>query len=413
MSDNASGSVSKPKAISSLAKRPSEVTRQGTQKIKFVPTLPARRNKDVEPTLDIIPAPSNDRGRGRGRGRGDGSGRGRGGPRPPAEMVASGPFALGPAMAGTSSSRRFAQAATPIATPSRTEASSLGAGLSQTAAPKIKQESKKEEQDEEAYSDPDEGVEIIDMENVRQMDWMAPDSLRKEKEKRLKKEDPDASGGLRSVSFHSASHHVVVDRGARIMDAPDEEDDEADGRELETMFDGDFGITNHKQDADNVSQHLYLFQFPSPFPTFSKKGGDNVQEETPLTQASKKVTFAPDVKVETEVQPSSRGPSAPAETKEELDGLVGHLEVYRSGARKIRLGNGIVLDVSPASQPSFLEHAVHLDMQENKLAILGEIFRHYLVAPDVDALLAAMDALDSGPQTVLAGEENLIRMDVT
>ncbi|KAJ3737437.1 RNA polymerase III RPC4-domain-containing protein [Lentinula guzmanii] len=397
MSDNASGSVSKPKAISSLAKRPSEVTRQGTQKIKFVPTLPARRNKDVvksEPTLDIIPAPSNDRGRGRGRGRGEGSGRGRGGPRPPAEMVASGPFALGPAMAGTSSSRRFAQAATPIATPSRTEASSLGAGLSQTAAPKIKQESKKEEQEEEAYSDPDEGVEIIDMENVRQMDWMAPDSLRKEKEKRLKKEDPDA-----------------LDRGTRVMDAPDEEDDEADGRELETMFDGDFGITNH--DADNVSQHLYLFQFPSPFPTFSKKRSDNVQEETPLTQASKKVTFAPDVKVETEVQPSSRGPSAPAETKEELDGVIGHLEVYRSGARKIRLGNGIVLDVSPASQPSFLEHAVHLDMQENKLAILGEIFRHYLVAPDVDALLAAMDALDSGPQTVLAGEENLIRMDVT
>ncbi|KAJ3794472.1 RNA polymerase III RPC4-domain-containing protein [Lentinula aff. detonsa] len=397
MSDNASGSVSKPKAISSLAKRPSEVTRQGTQKIKFVPTLPARRNKDVvksEPTLDIIPAPSNDRGRGRGRGRGEGSGRGRGGPRPPAEMVASGPFALGPAMAGTSSSRRFAQAATPIATPSRTEASSLGAGLSQTAAPKIKQESKKEEQDEEAYSDPDEGVEIIDMENVRQMDWMAPDSLRKEKEKRLKKEDHDA-----------------LDRGTRIMDAPDEENDEADGSELETMFDGDFGITNH--DADNVSQHLYLFQFPSPFPTFSKKRSDNVQEETTLTQASKKVTFAPDVKVETEVQPSSRGPSAPAETKEELDGVIGYLEVYRSGARKIRLGNGIVLDVSPASQPSFLEHAVHLDMQENKLAILGEIFRHYLVAPDVDALLAAMDALDSGPQTVLAGEENLIRMDVT
>ncbi|KAJ3998064.1 RNA polymerase III RPC4-domain-containing protein [Lentinula boryana] len=394
MSDNASGSASKPKAISSLAKRPSEVTRQGTQKIKFVPTLPARRNKDVEPTLDIIPALSNDRGRGRGRGRGEGSGRGRGGPRPPAEMVASGPFALGPAMAGTSSSRRFAQAATPIATPSRTEASSLGAGLSQAAAPKIKQESKKEEQDEEAYSDPDEGVEIIDMENVRQMDWMAPDSLRKEKEKRLKKEDPDAS-----------------ERGTRIMDAPDEEDDEADGRELETMFDDDFGTTNH--DEANVSQHLYLFQFPSPFPTFSTKGSDNVQEETPLTQASKKVTFAPDVKVETEVQPSSRGPSVPAEIKEELDGLIGHLEVYRSGARKIRLGNGIVLDVSPASQPSFLEHAVHLDMHENKLAILGEIFRHYLVSPDVDALLAAMDALDSGPQTVLAGEENLIRMDIT
>ena len=36
--------------------------------------------------------------------------------------------------------------------------------------------------EEEEYSDPDEGVEMVDMENVRQMDWMAPESLRKEKE---------------------------------------------------------------------------------------------------------------------------------------------------------------------------------------------------------------------------------------
>lgn len=56
---------------------------------------------------------------------------------------------------------------------------------------------------------------------------------------------------------------------------------------------------------------------------------------------------------------------------------------------------------------------MHLDMKENKLTILGELFRHYLVAPDIDALLNAMDALDSGSQTVLAGEENLIRMDIT
>lgn len=57
-----------------------------------------------------------------------------------------------------------------------------------------------------------------------------------------------------------------------------------------------------------------------------------------MTPGSKKVTFAPDVKLETE------GLSSTAEVKE-LDGLIGHLEVYRSGARKIRLANGIVLDV--------------------------------------------------------------------
>ncbi|KAJ3761840.1 RNA polymerase III RPC4-domain-containing protein [Lentinula raphanica] len=403
MSDSASGSGSKPKAISSLAKRPSEVTRQGTQKLKFVPTLPARRSKDVvktEPAPDTIPAASsNDRGRGRGRGRGEGTGRGRGAARAPVEMVASGPFALGPAMAGTSSSRRFAQAATPIATPSRAEASSLGVGLSRTAAPSIKreeQDTKKEEQDEEVYSDPDEGVEIIDMENVRQMDWMAPDNLKKEKAKRPKKEDPDA-----------------LVRGGSVVEPQDDEDDEEDRKELVAMFD-DLGVANHTKDADVNTQRLYLFQFPQPFPTFSAKADDNVHKEAPANPASKKVTFAPDVKTESDIQPSSsRDPSAPAEKKEELDGIIGHIEVYRSGARKIRLGDNIVLEVSPASQPSFLEHAVHLNMNESKLAILGEIYRHYSVAPDVDALLAAMDALDNRPQTVLAGEETLIRMDTT
>ena len=39
----------------------------------------------------------------------------------------------------------------------------------------------------EVYSEPDEGVEIIDMEHVHEMDWMAPESLRKEKERKRKK----------------------------------------------------------------------------------------------------------------------------------------------------------------------------------------------------------------------------------
>ena len=52
-----------------------------------------------------------------------------------------------------------------------------------------------EEDEAEAYSDPDEGVEIVDMENVRTMDWMAPESLRKEKnpskKKKVKAEEVD------------------------------------------------------------------------------------------------------------------------------------------------------------------------------------------------------------------------------
>ena len=63
----------------------------------------------------------------------------------------------------------------------------------------------------EVYSDPDEGVEIVDMENVRQMDWMAPESLRKEKEAdrkkekkevAVKKEEEGAAAGLLRKGAH-------------------------------------------------------------------------------------------------------------------------------------------------------------------------------------------------------------------
>jgi len=64
---------------------------------------------------------------------------------------------------------------------------------------------------------------------------------------------------------------------------------------------------------------------------------------------AKKVSFAADVKSDIDaVSASSRTAStAPSETKkpEPVDGLIGQLEVYRSGAVKIRLANNILLDV--------------------------------------------------------------------
>ncbi len=45
------------------------------------------------------------------------------------------------------------------------------------------------DEDVEVYSDPDDGVEIVDMRNVQAMDWMAPESLKSEskREKTKKK----------------------------------------------------------------------------------------------------------------------------------------------------------------------------------------------------------------------------------
>jgi DNA-directed RNA polymerase III subunit RPC4 len=60
--------------------------------------------------------------------------------------------------------------------------------------------------DEEVYSDPDEGVEIVDMEDVRQMDWMAPESLRKERPARkIKKENALDGAGRIYLKFRVTS----------------------------------------------------------------------------------------------------------------------------------------------------------------------------------------------------------------
>lgn len=152
-----------------------------------------------------------DQGRGRGRGRGRGDGRGTAPARQPMEMTASGPFAMGPLLAGQSSRRGAPRSNfTPVG-PSRSGggSSSLGATLSGTRAPSLKKEQGKDDNistkinDEDEYSDPDEGVEIVDMEQVRQMDWMAPESLHREKNDgkrkkaiRLKKELPTQEQGV-------------------------------------------------------------------------------------------------------------------------------------------------------------------------------------------------------------------------
>jgi DNA-directed RNA polymerase III subunit RPC4 len=87
--------------------------------------------------------------------------------------------------------------------------------MSGTRAPSLKKEKEREIapsklNDYDEYSDPDEGVEIVDMENVRQMDWAAPESLhrdmnegRRERAIKIKKEVPAAAGKPNTFSRRS------------------------------------------------------------------------------------------------------------------------------------------------------------------------------------------------------------------
>lgn len=124
-------------------------------------------------------------------------------------MIASGPFAMGPALAGTSARRTAPRSNfTSIVPLGPATGASLGNNLSNTPAPQLKRDKQhenslgstaekesKRESDEEIYSEPDEGVEIVDMEDVGKLDWMAPETVqtqrREQKRKKLDKVEVD------------------------------------------------------------------------------------------------------------------------------------------------------------------------------------------------------------------------------
>jgi len=95
-----------------------------------------------------------------------------------------------------------------------TDAAALGANLTKTPAPTLKKECVERradtDEDAEVYSDPDEGVEIVDMRNVHAMDWMAPESLKwesnreKTKKKALKAKKEGEQAMLKRKGTHAS-----------------------------------------------------------------------------------------------------------------------------------------------------------------------------------------------------------------
>lgn len=117
------------------------------------------------------------------------------------------------------------------------------------------------------------------------------------------------------------------------------------------------------QETDIRQERLYFFQFPNPFPTYLAKiisQADPTPVGIDYTAApGKKVSFASDSKppsaeVSVGTTASSNATNdgqntSAEETAPKIDGIIGQLEVHRSGAVKMRLGNGIVMDVGKSS----------------------------------------------------------------
>jgi DNA-directed RNA polymerase III subunit RPC4 len=106
---------------------------------------------------------------------------------------------------------------------------------------------------------------------------------------------------------------------------------------------------------------LFFFQFPAPFPSFKSIPSqtsqpkkvkfadeadvdmeDNSDDPTTKAAATPKVSTS----AATSQKPTDKGKAKEVpEEQKQVDGVIGQLEVYRSGAVKMRLGNGILLEV--------------------------------------------------------------------
>jgi len=68
--------------------------------------------------------------------------------------------------------------------------------------------------------------------------------------------------------------------------------------------------------------------------------------------------------------------------------------------------------VTGATQPSFLQQAVHVNMEKKRLHVMGEVNKRFVVSPDLDTLLHAMELRDQTEANAMSIDDtNLIRMD--
>jgi len=144
------------------------------------------------------------------------------------------------------------------------------------------------------------------------------------------------------------------------------------------------------------SQKLYFFQFPTPFPTFEVEERPMDAPDLKGKAPEKRVTFTADTKPAglNGVGDTKSGPEVLKEAepvKAKPSGEIGQLEVYASGAVKIRLGNNTLLDVMAASPSSFLQQAVHVDLPAKRMSVLGEVNQRFMVSPNVEQLLEEIE----------------------
>jgi DNA-directed RNA polymerase III subunit RPC4 len=276
-------------------------------------------------------------------------------------MVPAGPFAMGPVAAGLAGVSRQG-------TSYRSGPSADKSGKSQAAVKSEYVSSLPRNRDQllvddtqEVYSDED-GDIIVDLEEVKVLDFMAPDALKKEKRKEKK-------GKTRvGIKPEPIEDRAAVKNESQALDLSESEE-EVELENLQQHFVmGEDGVRPFQikwQIHSNCPQgsledgQLYFFQFPDPFPIFEPPAQEEPSSIVKPGSPGKRVSFAEDVK------PSS-GVVTPQQ--DHLAGLIGQLEIHQSGAVRMKLANNITYDVNvPSWRLSAQAHDWHRSLLPRNL----------------------------------------------
>ncbi|CAG7847957.1 SubName: Full=Related to RPC53-47 kD subunit of DNA-directed RNA polymerase III {ECO:0000313/EMBL:CCA69457.1} [Serendipita indica DSM 11827] len=406
--DASSSSKPPPRVIGNFTTQ-TDASRIGpsTTRMKFTPNMPVKKNQPedtlAKPTIQATTAPASSsthaagappgrtrgttRGRGRGAGRGDGPKYGGA----QVEMVPVGPFAMGPVAAGMAgTSRSAANVHTSSGggpgvvrggvKPSDITSGAKGGG---TALPQNRDTLVMDNEAHEIYSD-DEGVAIIDLEDVKALDYMAPDALKRErrknkgKGKQKAKKEPGVKPEIIDTELHAEEGRGEA-KASPVKNESQALDLSESGEEIELE-----DLQQHFQipdDGDGFHQdQFYFFQFPDNFPIFEPPYTPSSDAEADVVEADtaeannkvgKKVAFAQDVKSGTSGATSGATTPQPRITPR-IEGLIGQLEIRRSGICR--------------HTTSFLQQAVTVDLENKRISVLGSVTQRFVCTPDIDVL---------------------------
>lgn len=257
------------------------------------------------------------------------------------------------------------------------------------------------------------------MQRVWTLDYNAPVALKSRSERVRKEEKRHPKKEAARDDGMTIDTEETEDKDIKNALNLSESEDEEEMEDLAEHFTRKNALRDIE--VDDTAEPLFFFQFPHPFPSFAPNidmtNDEPMQPEGEAKKPTddekgkaKSVSWAADVKVKEEADGSEKEKQKASPGGSE--GIAGKLEVYKSGAVKIRFGEDIVMDVTAATQPSFLQHIVHVDLQKQRMSVFGNVERRFIVSPDIDTLLDNLQSVkDNKVPKAEAGLAGLERMD--